>query len=86
MVDFLFLLEARPPPLVQFFDDDSSDTLSLPTFSSFYIFFSDCLVFSAIIAATCWVMNLPMSLASIEIPPSNSTAVSFAVLVIFWPF
>ena len=86
MVDFLFLLEARPPPLVPFFDDDSPDTLSLPTFSSFFIFFSYCLIFSAIIAATCWVMNLPMSLASIKIPPSNSTAVSSVVLVMFWPF
>ena len=37
--DFLFFLEARPPPLLPFFEDDSPDTLSLPPFSIFLIFF-----------------------------------------------
>ena len=44
-MDLFFFLEARPPPLVPLFVDDSPSTLSLPPFSSFLIFFSYCFVF-----------------------------------------
>ena len=35
VVDVFFFLEARPPPLIPFFEDNSPDTLSLPPFSNF---------------------------------------------------
>ena len=38
VLDFMFLLEARPPPLVPFFGDDSPDNLSFLPFSIFFLF------------------------------------------------
>ena len=55
VLDDSFFLEARPPPLVPFFRDDSPDTLYFPPFSSFLVFFPYSLDFLAIATVTCWV-------------------------------
>ena len=82
VVNFFFFLEERPLPFITFFAY-SPDIPSFLPLSSFLIFFSYYFVFLAIAAATCCVMDFLINSASIDISPSNSTAISSAYLFTF---